>query len=85
MEKLSRVCSTWRATQDRLEGFMKLSLHLLSSPGQWDRISWDLLEHTILRKGIPKYTLLMPQILFLQILPFLGLHNPDNCFTSPYF
>lgn len=42
-------------------------------PSQWDGISWDLLEHTILRKGIPKHTVLMPQTLFLQILPFSWL------------
>lgn len=38
MQKLSTVRFTWRATQDRLEAFMELSLHLLSSPGQYDRI-----------------------------------------------
>lgn len=40
--KLDRVCFMWKATEDRLEGFMKLSLRPLSSPGQGDGISQDL-------------------------------------------
>lgn len=70
MEKFSKGVIHVEADSGQTGSFVELSLTFLSSPAQWDRISWDLLEHIILEKGIPKYILLRSKILFLQILPF---------------
>lgn len=56
-------------SQDRLEAFVKLSLHCLSST---DWISWDLVEDIILGKGVPNLS-------FSKSCLFLGLINLDNC------